>query len=84
MNSKEMKSELRAALYGYRKMTGMVEKKLTAMGFDICRSNRHIILRITVNGKPFQFSLSSTASDNRSCKNLVSLIYRTLKDELDA
>lgn len=84
MNSKEMKSELRSAFYGYRKMTGMVEKKLSAMGFVVCRSNRHIILRITVNGKPFQFSVSSTASDNRSCKNLVSLIYRTLKNELDA
>lgn len=83
MSSKEMKKELRSTLYGYRKMTPVVERKLRALGFVIVRTGRHIILRFYVNGKKFQFPLSSSGSDNRSCKNMVSRMYRTLKDELD-
>ena len=84
MSSNEMKKELRAVLYDYRKMTGPVERRLKALGFETVRTSRHNILRFCINGKTFQFSLSSTSSDNRSGKNLVSKIYQTLKDELDA
>lgn len=82
MSKKEMKSNLKNILCGYRVFNASTAKKFKDLGFIVLRDKKHIILIYEINGKSFEFSMSKTASDFRAGYKQAGVIFRAIEKEL--
>ena len=73
-NTTVTKKELVSLFRGYKKMDSHFQKKLIDMGFEVVPCKKHYKLYFNKH----LFILSSTASDYRCGRNMVSLIAKTL------
>ena len=73
-NTTVSKKELVSLFRGYKKMDSHFQKKLIDMGFEVVPCKKHYKLYFNNH----LFILSSTASDYRCGRNMVSLIAKTL------
>lgn len=68
------KKDLMEAFKDYKRMDRKLQKKLIDMGFEIIPAKKHY--KLYFNGQ--MFILSTTSSDYRAGKNMVSLIAKAL------
>lgn len=73
-NTTVTKKDLMTLFRGYKKMDSHFQKKLIEMGFQVVPCKKHY--KLYFNDQ--LFILSSTSSDHRAGRNMVSLIAKTL------